>query len=217
MKPNRIILVRHGESTGNVDHTVYRHTPDWRVPLTERGEEQARVAGNEIKNIVGDETVSAYYSPFVRTQQTFAGIKSQLGDQLIKGSEDPRIREQEWGHYADTEERNAIIKERDAYGTFYYRFPDGESGADVYDRISTFNETLHRDFKKNKFGDNCLIVTHGLALRIFLMRWFHMPVERYEIMKNPGNCQIITLELTDKGKYKLVTELKWFDKPRHEQ
>lgn len=32
-KPHRIILVRHGESTGNVDEKVYVRTPDWKVSL----------------------------------------------------------------------------------------------------------------------------------------------------------------------------------------
>jgi len=30
-KPHRIILVRHGESTGNADERVYVETPDWKV------------------------------------------------------------------------------------------------------------------------------------------------------------------------------------------
>ena len=30
-KPHRIIIVRHGESTGNVDESVYVTTPDWKV------------------------------------------------------------------------------------------------------------------------------------------------------------------------------------------
>ena len=28
--PRRIILVRHGQSLGNVDETVFTHTPDWK-------------------------------------------------------------------------------------------------------------------------------------------------------------------------------------------
>lgn len=39
-----IWLIRHGESLGNVDKTVYRKMGDQDVPLTERGHEQAREA-----------------------------------------------------------------------------------------------------------------------------------------------------------------------------
>jgi broad specificity phosphatase PhoE len=41
----RIFLVRHGETTGNVDKAIYRDVADHAVPLTERGREQARAAG----------------------------------------------------------------------------------------------------------------------------------------------------------------------------
>ena len=54
--------------------------------------------------------------------------------------------------------------------SFYYRIPDGESGADVYDRVSTFLETLYRDFAKPDYPENTIIVTHGMTLRLFFMR-----------------------------------------------
>lgn len=102
-------------------------------------------------------------------------------------------------------------KYRENFGKFYYRFPEGETGADVYDRVSTFLETLHRDFKKKDFPQNVVIVTHGLTMRLFLMRWFHLKVEEYEAIKNPKNCDFIILtknkinkyEISD-GTYKLV-------------
>lgn len=34
--PKRIILLRHGESLGNVDDTAYSTIPDWKIPLTRR-------------------------------------------------------------------------------------------------------------------------------------------------------------------------------------
>ena len=96
----------------------------------------------------------------------------------------------------DVEELRRIRKERIAFSTFYYRLPDGESGADVYDRVSTFLETLHRDFTKSNFPDNALIVTHGLTLRIFLMRWFHWTVEHFEKIRNPRNGEVVVMDKT---------------------
>jgi hypothetical protein len=40
--PKRLILVRHGESEGNVDHTIYASVADNALHLTERGWLQAR-------------------------------------------------------------------------------------------------------------------------------------------------------------------------------
>ena len=45
--PKRIILVRHGESQGNLDMSAYTTTPDYRIPLTALGVEQARARAGE--------------------------------------------------------------------------------------------------------------------------------------------------------------------------
>jgi broad specificity phosphatase PhoE len=41
MKPRRIILIRHGESEGNLDHSLYKTTLDYALKLTQRGISQA--------------------------------------------------------------------------------------------------------------------------------------------------------------------------------
>lgn len=206
MKPKRIILVRHGESEGNADREMYETTPDYKLNLTNLGRTQALEAGNVIKSIIGNESVYAYLSPYYRTRQTFAEIKKAIGNNIMRSLEDPRIRELDWGHLRHPDENEEIMRERNGFSTFYYRIPDGESGADVYDRVSTFLETLYRDFKKDDYPENTLIITHGMTLRLFLMRWFHWSVEEFETLKNPKNCQIVTMERMN-NKYRLTSEL----------
>ena len=208
MKPNRIILIRHGESEGNLDKDKYRTVPDYALNLTPRGIEQAQAAGHEIKSILGEESLYVYHSPYFRTRQTFQYLQESFAENVIKVVEDPRIREMDWGHLRHPDENDEIIKRRDEYSTFYYRLPDGESGADVFDRVSTFLETMFRDFKKPDYPQNTLIVTHGLTLRLFLMRWFHWTVEEFETLLNPHNCQIVVMQQRPDGKYELVTQLK---------
>ena len=208
MKPKRIILVRHGESAGNADKTHYKTVPDFAMDLTEAGWQQSRAAGKEIAEQIEGGLVRAYVSPWERTRQTFAGIASVLGDQVVKAIEDPRLREQDWGHLRSPEELKEIRDERDHYSPFYYRIPDGESAADVYDRVSTFMETLHRDFGKPDFPENALIVTHGVTLRIFLMRWFHWPPEFYENVRNPKNGEVVIMEHGQDGRYCLAGTLR---------
>jgi len=197
MKPKRIILVRHGESVGNADKTHYKTVPDFALDLTE-----------EIAELIDGGLVRAYVSPWERTRQTFAGIASILGEQVVKAIEDPRLREQDWGHLRSPEELQIIRDERDRYSPFYYRIPDGESAADVFDRVSTFMETLHRDFAKPDFTENALIVTHGVTLRIFLMRWFHWSPEFYENVRNPKNGEVVVMERAQDGRYHLTTALR---------
>jgi broad specificity phosphatase PhoE len=86
--------------------------------------------------------------------------------------------------------------------------PNGESGADVYDRVSDFFGTLHRDFEKEDYPQHAVIITHGMTIRTFLMRWFHWTVEQFEECANPANCQILVLEKGGDGKYHLLTELQ---------
>ncbi len=212
MKPKRIILLRHAESEGNVNKEIYKTKPDYALNLTELGKEQATTSGELIYKLIGSESVEAYVSPFYRTRQTLACVSPFLVN-LKDVREDPRLREQEWcgrlrteGYDYNTEE------ERDAFGHFYYRFHGGESCADVFDRVSTFLETLHRDFKKPTYSNNCLIVTHGMTLRVFLMRWFHLTVEDFELLRNPKNAQFFTMELQKSGKYELINQLEKYEK-----
>ena len=208
MKPARIILIRHAESEGNVDKGVYGHTPDYALALSPLGEQQAEAAGQRLRTLVGDESVFAYISPLWRTRRSFEHLAAALAPGQVRWREEPRVREQEWGHLRDLAECDRTAVNRDAYGTFYYRIPEGESGADVYDRVSDFFSTLHRDFDKPDFPTNALIVTHGMTLRLFLMRWFHWTVEEFEQLANPGNCQLVVLERQENGKYRLDTKLR---------
>lgn len=205
MRPQRIILIRHGESEGNVDKNIYEQKPDYALELTERGMQQAKEAGKKLREMIGDEKTAFFVSPFWRTRMTFENIASELKKENIIYKEDPRLREQEWGHLRTVDDTNEVTKERDKFGIFYFRFNHGESGADVYDRISDFLSTLMRDFEKNDFPNNVVIVTHGLTMRLFIMRWFHLTVEQFEEMKNPDNCGMYILKLVSNNKYELET------------
>lgn len=207
MKPNRILLIRHGESEGNADRNHYLTVPDYALLLTQRGVEQAQQAGKEIREMIGDESIYAYVSPYFRTRQTFEYLRSSIEENIAKTIEDPRIREQDWGHLRHPDENEEIMRQRDGFSTLYYRIPDGESGADVFDRVSTFLETLYRDFNKKDYPQNTLIVTHGLTLRLFLMRWFHWTVEEFEDLRNPRNCQIVVMEKNAHDRYALISKL----------
>ena len=215
MKPNRIILIRHGQSQGNEKPELHSKIPDYALELTPEGMSQARMAGVQLKQIIGNESAFFYISPFWRTRSTAEQIALQFRDNRVSYREDPRLREQEWGHLRPREETDVYESERDKYGTFYYRFPDGESCADVYDRVSDFLNTLHRDFKKKDFAENAVVVTHGMTIRLFLMRWFHWSVEEFEAVRNPYNCEFFILERQPYGKYDLKTSLRHRDSTKH--
>lgn len=223
MKPNKIFLIRHGQSHGNVNRAIHNVVPDWKIPLTDVGHDQAKIAGDLIAKETGRGVdpvlarLGVYLSPYVRTRETWQGIKSNpfLAKNLVFEKEDPRLREQEWGNLRGFDKRGweEIENERDEYGSFFYRFMHGESGADVWDRMSDFLSTLYRDFENPDFPKNILIVTHGYALRVLLMRWFHMTVEEFHCLANPKNAQFYELNLGENDKYSLVTPLKKYPSP----
>ena len=175
--------------------------------MTPEGIEQAKQAGQEIKKIIGQETLQVYLSPYYRTRQTFQHIQESITDNIVKAFEAPRLREQDWGYLRDHELIEEITQEQDGFGPFYYRIPDGESGTDVYDRASGFLETRHRDFQKSDYPHNVLIVTHGMTLRLFLMRWFHWSVEEFEALPNPHSCQIVLMQKDSNDRFDLIGAL----------
>jgi broad specificity phosphatase PhoE len=202
--PKRIILVRHGESLGNAHENAYTTIPDWKIPLTNKGREQSKECGQRIKEIVKDEPLAIYCSPYLRTKQTLAHImECELRDNpLMLTREEPRVTEQQFGNFQKKEDMESFKRERSIFGRFYYRFPQGESGLDVYNRVTLFIGTLFREWEKENAtceiqDSNVLIVTHGLTLRLFLMRWFQYSVEEFESSTNLINGGICVMTRKD--------------------
>lgn len=201
--PRQIIMIRHGQSAANVDQTIYNRIPDYRIPLTELGIAQAREAGEKVRRQLDGQKVRVYVSPYLRAYQTLEAM--DLGDLVETTMEEPRLREQDWANFQNPAEIADQKELRNAYGHFFYRFREGESGSDVYDRVSSFMETLFRHWSGDDSVPNTLLVTHGLTMRLFCMRWFHWSVEYFESLNNPGNAETRTL-LQDGEKYFLDTE-----------
>ena len=197
MKPKRIFLIRHGESIANLDRNHYNSLPGHLIPLTDKGLKQAKECGKKLSRKVISKNVFFYLFLYLRTKQTFNNILSQLGRINYLGREKPRIREQDFGNPRDQFIDFTQDPDYRRMVPFFYRFPNGESGADVYDRISSFFYTLHRDFLKPDYPENVVIITHGMLMRLFLMRWYHWTVEEFEKLDNPPNCYICDMILVD--------------------
>ncbi len=216
MKPANIFIVRHGQSQGNADKTIYIHTPDYALLLTDQGVAQARDVGQRLRKHIEFDQFAVYYSPYFRSRQT---MDEALGlftrGQVEFKREEARLREQEWcgrlrGFAEDMEE------ERDAYGHFYYRFDRGESCADVEDRISDFLSSFNRDFDKVEYPKHAVIFAHGMTNRLFLKRWFHATVEEFERWRNPPNGHIYHLRLIANGRYQLMNPPDLYPEPTHQ-
>jgi broad specificity phosphatase PhoE len=188
-------LVRHGTSKANTGEMDPQVVGDFRIPLADIGHEQALSAGAAI----GAEFLRGaliYTSPYLRARQTLQGLldgaRVPSGPGQVRVYEDPRLREVDHG-YASVRDQQEM---RETHGWFYYRYSGGESPADCFDRTSGFLEGLMRQVPR-KNADHVLIVTHGLTIRCFVMRFLHLTVEQFEEILNPGNGDIITLANRD--------------------
>ena len=66
---------------------------------------------------------------------------------------------------------------------------------------------LTHTVSQGKYTDSTVvIVTHGLTLRIFLMRWFSWSVEQSQNVYNPRNCDPIVIKKMDWETVKMIYE-----------
>lgn len=196
----RLILLRHGESIGNVDESAFCRVPDHAMNLTEAGKRQSVAAGARLRELLGSQQIDVFVSPYRRTWQTLELLA--LGDRVRRVREEPRLREQDWGNLQEPSNQARQRRERDAFGHFFYRLASGESGADVYDRLSGFLAGLTAPWADaaDEAGRTVLLVTHGLAMRLACMALLGWTVSEFEALSNPvnGDFRILSRQ-TDNG------------------
>jgi 2,3-bisphosphoglycerate-dependent phosphoglycerate mutase len=212
-----IFLVRHGESLGNISESAYRQFGDHNVPLTEWGYRQALAAGRRIADCLAALPVAArkatiWHSPYLRTRQTKDAIIEASPASAIGGvHEDYLLREQDFGLFTEiydrAEQRRKFPEEfekwarlRNNSGKFYARPPDGESRADVAQRVRLFLQTVMHDIGSG--NDTVIIVGHGVTNRAFEMNFLHHSVEWFERSDNPGNADVTLIEGTHAEGYR---------------
>jgi broad specificity phosphatase PhoE len=120
-------------------------------------------------------------------------IGAGLGSHPPKIYEDPRLREIDHGY----NHPNAQKASREKEGWFWYRFDGGESPADCYDRAAGFISSMYRQLKRKPgpggSQKDVVIVTHGMMVMTFVMRFMHLSVEEFETLDVPPNCSVVTI------------------------
>ncbi len=194
----KIFLIRHGESSQNTKENYSVGLPDHKVPLTEKGIEQANKAGLFLVKYVNEHNIDLsnarlWVSPYERTRRTAQEINKHLQIQDVK--EDITLIEQRYGLFSDKEIE--LIKQLypaefahyDNYyqneGKFYAVLPQGEAPFDVALRTKQFIDTIFRDD-----NDPLFVVSHGTTIRTIIMNWMHYSPEWYSHDKTMDNCSI---------------------------
>ena len=154
----RIILIRHGESLGNIKKIFLGHT-DW--DLTERGYEQAKRMAEYIDNYGVD---VIYASDLKRAYNTANEVAKRRNMNIIKTKEFREIFAGLWEgrSYAELDEK--YPEERRKWGADIGNAvcTDGESVKELQERV--VNE-FYRIAEENK-GKTVLIGTHATPIRM---------------------------------------------------
>lgn len=200
----RILLVRHGQSQGNVDESKYKNPGDPLVELTAEGWQQAYDAGKFLRWYYAQNPARAAHAPavwsstYMRTRQTTQAVLQGLGWEGRPVREDLRLMEQSYGAAAWTPAhdhataQHGLSQEVFRTNRFLTPLPHGESLMDQFMRIDSFLGTLHR--REQQSGeDDALIISHGATMKNLLMRWFHLPDYQWKQLETPHNCDVIKL------------------------
>lgn len=216
--PDRLWLVRHGESAGNVarDVATAEGLPvidiaerDVDVPLSQAGERQAEALGRWFAAMPAEARPNVVLtSPYLRARHTAAIIQSVGGVELdAPTSIDERLREKEFG-MLDRLTRSGIEQRfpeqaelRFRLGKFYYRPPGGESWCDVILRLRSALDTLSLHHSGSE--KRVLIVAHQvivLCARYLLEGLTEEQILAIDRAAEVANCGVTTYSMNyDRG------------------
>ena len=174
--PDELVLVRHGQSAGNIADTEARDADAERLELSARdadvelsanGEEQARTLGRWAAGLTaGERPDLVVSSPYRRAADTARAALTDLDVELLM---DERLRERDLGlldgltgkgiraRYPEEAERRSHV------GKFYYQPPSGESWADVVLRT----RSLLADLREGHDGRRVWLFTHQAVIMSF--------------------------------------------------
>lgn len=196
----KLVLVRHGESVWN---QMNEFTGWVDVPITKKGEDEAKEAGARLLRINFD---VAFTSQLVRAHQTLCTIFQERTDEILVFKHNLG-KAHLWEHYSNKHPWEIPVFKAQALNERYYgdlqglnkqetknkygdeqvhkwrrgftdRPPNGENLADVYNRTTPYYEQHILPFIRQ--GKNVIIVAHGNSLRALVMYLEHYTPQQIE-------------------------------------
>jgi 2,3-bisphosphoglycerate-dependent phosphoglycerate mutase len=209
--PERLWIVRHGESAGNVARDAANAAGlalidivdrDVDVPLSALGEEQSRALGRWFAGLpAGERPNVVLTSPYLRARRT-AELVEEAGGLCAEQSSfvvDERLREKEFGvldrltrtgierHHPDQAEFRRIL------GKFYHRPPGGESWCDVILRLRSALDTI----SLHHSGCRVLIVGHQVV--VLCLRYLLEAMTEDEVLAVDATGEVANCSITEYG------------------
>jgi 2,3-bisphosphoglycerate-dependent phosphoglycerate mutase len=161
-----LVLLRHGESQWNLEN---RFTGWVDVPLSPKGEQEARIAGKKLTAYRFDR---AFASVLTRAIDTLRIVLEVIGQTNIPIEKDQALNERMYGdlqglNKAETAQKYGEQQVKLWRRSYDIRPPGGESLKDTADRVLPYYE--QRIKPHMLAGETALIAAHGNSLRALVM------------------------------------------------
>lgn len=162
----RLVLLRHGESQWNLEN---RFTGWVDVPLSEKGVEEAKQAGEKLRGFTFDR---AFTSVLTRANETLRIVLETVGQTNIPIEKDKALNERMYGDLQGLNKTETAKKYGDAQVKIWRRSydvkpPGGESLKDTAERTLPYYQNRIKPFLLK--GETIIIAAHGNSLRALVM------------------------------------------------
>lgn len=189
----RVLIARHGETYGNLDHLFCGHSE---TELTPRGVAQARALGGRLH----DEPISAAYaSDLSRAHETARHI---LGGREVPLQLEPRLREM---HYGEWEARpgKEVFEQHPELLRAFVECSGVPPGGEEIEALRRRTAAATRDAVGRHRGETILLVSHGNAIMALLAELLGMPLgQTWAFWLD--NASLTTLRFSDSGRVVLM-------------
>jgi 2,3-bisphosphoglycerate-dependent phosphoglycerate mutase len=191
----QMVLIRHGESQWNLEN---RFTGWIDVPLSPKGEQEAREAGEKIRAFRFDE---AFTSVLTRAKETLRIVLDVIGQTNLPVEEDQALNERMYGdlqglNKAETAQKYGEQQVKVWRRSYDVRPPGGESLKDTAERVLPYYQK--RIEPEVLAGRTILIVAHGNSLRALIMHLNQLSREEVLELNIPTGAPLL-YEFGDKG------------------
>ncbi|MDO8357955.1 MAG: 2,3-bisphosphoglycerate-dependent phosphoglycerate mutase [Nitrospirota bacterium] len=192
----RLVLLRHGESQWNLEN---RFTGWVDVPLTPRGIQEAKNAGDKLRGFTFDR---AFTSVLARANETLRLALEAIGQLDIPVVKDKALNERMYGELQGLNKAETAKKYGEAQVKIWRRSydippPGGESLKDTAERVLPYYEQTIKPYLLK--GETILIAAHGNSLRALTMELEQLSREQVLELNIPTGAPVL-YELDGAGK-----------------
>lgn len=192
----RLVLLRHGESQWNLEN---RFTGWVDVPLTPRGIQEAKNAGDKLRGFTFDR---AFTSVLARANETLRLALEAIGQSNLPVEKDKALNERMYGELQGLNKAETAKKYGEAQVKIWRRSydvppPGGESLKDTAERVLPYYEQTIKPYLLK--GETILVAAHGNSLRALIMELEQLSREQVLELNIPTGAPVL-YELDGTGK-----------------